>query len=102
MDNLTPVDGADVRVLRGLLTARGNFAAAAEVATFAGKGGDGNRRSSFFDTNGFLNEWFVTEEREESLCHTFRAAANVHVNTALPHDLNALKVKIPPPGLTCT
>lgn len=93
MDNLTPVNGADVRVLRALLTARGSFATAVEVAAFADKGGDGNRHSSCFDTNDFLNEWFSAEEREERLCGSFRAAANVHVNTALPYDLNALKVK---------
>lgn len=80
-----------------------SYTKSAEAATFGydvGNGGGGSscERSSFFDTNGFLEEWLVAEEREQKLCRYFRPATSVHLNTALPYDLNVLKVRerIPP------
>lgn len=98
VDNLTPVNGADVRLLRSLLAAHTSYSKALEAATFGldgGDGGDGSSigRSSSFDTHGFLEEWLVAEETEQTLCRSVCPAASVHLNTALPYDLNVLKVR---------
>ncbi|CAM9841068.1 unnamed protein product [Ectocarpus fasciculatus] len=106
VDNVTPVNGADVRMLRALLAARGRFAKAAQATVLAnaGSGWDIVKRSNF-DVAGFLEEWHVAEEREQGLWWSFQAAADVHVNTTLPYDLNALKPlaepllrSVPPPS----
>lgn len=92
VDNLTAIDGADVRMLRALV-------AAANVAEtgLAHENGNGIvldvASSSLFDTASFLQEWFVAEQRRESLWRSFHAAAPFHVNTSLPYDLHALKVR---------
>lgn len=99
MDSLTPVNGSDVRMLR-MLTARHLAAKSVSATAFfdndggGGIGGGANACSEnkIFDAEGFLEEWFVAEEREENLWRSSRASANVHVNTALPYDLNVLKV----------
>lgn len=92
IDNLTAVDGADVRMLRALLAAaeaaETGFAHDGDIGSFTNVGS-----SSRFDTAGFLQEWFVAEQGGESLWRSFHATANFHVNTSLPYDLNALKVR---------
>lgn len=98
VDNLTPVNGADVRLLRSLVAAHKSYTKDAESAAFGYDGGDGGAgsshgRSSFFDTHGFLEGWLAAEEREQRLCRSFRPTTSVHLNTALPHDLNVLKVR---------
>lgn len=91
---MTPVNGADVRMLRALLAARGRFAKAEQAAVSANAGSGGNNvKRSNFDVASFLEEWHVAEEREQGLWWSFQAAADVHMNTALPYDLNALKVR---------
>ncbi|CAM9556352.1 unnamed protein product [Ectocarpus sp. 8 AP-2014] len=97
VDNVTPVNGADVRMLRALLAAGGRFAKAAQagVLTNAGSGRNISERSNF-DVASFLEEWHVTEEREQGLWWSFQAAADVHMNTALPYDLNVLKPLVEP------
>lgn len=79
-------------MLRALVVA----ANAAETG-FAHGGGDRGGTSggspSSFETASFLKEWLVREERAEGLWPTFCAAANFCVNTAVPYDLHALKVR---------
>ncbi|CAM9767830.1 unnamed protein product [Hapterophycus canaliculatus] len=95
VDNLTAVDGADVRMLRALLAA-----ANSSEKGLAHDGGNWSMSSvgstSLFDTASFLHEWYLAEQRGESLWRSFHAAADFHVNTALPYDLNALKPKAEP------
>ncbi|CAN0424172.1 unnamed protein product [Ectocarpus sp. 12 AP-2014] len=97
VDNVTPVNGADVRMLRALLAARGRFAKAAQVEVLpkAGNGRSIVKRSSF-DPASFLEKWHVVEQRDQAFWRTFQAAADVHINTALPYDLNALKPLVEP------
>lgn len=101
VDNLTPVNGADIRLLRSLLAARISYTKASEAVTFGYDGGDGGSgigggRLSYFDTHGFLEEWLVAEEREQRLCRSLRPTTSVHMNTALPYDLHVLKVRSRP------
>lgn len=82
---MTPVSGADVRMLRSLI---------AERAALLGNvgGGEDSRAEHAPDTTSFLDEWLLAEEAEETVWRSFRAAANAHLNTALPYDLHVLKV----------
>ncbi|CAM9687376.1 unnamed protein product [Ectocarpus sp. 8 AP-2014] len=97
VDNVTPVNGADVRMLRALLAAGGRFAKAAQAEVLANAGSGRNiAERSNFDVASFLEEWHVTEEREQGLWWSFQAAADVHMNTALPYDLNVLKPLVEP------
>lgn len=81
MDSLTPVSGSDVRMLRVLLAARGGIAANATT-----------KYATYVDTAAFLHEWLVAEKTEEFLWQRFHATADVIMNTALPYDLQVLKV----------
>lgn len=105
MDRLTPVNGADVRLLRSLLAARMSYSTAAEAVAFDYDGGDGtggsnSACSSYFDTHGFLEEWLLAEEKEQRLCRSIRPDKSIiHFNTALPYDLNVLKVRDGTPPL---
>ncbi|CAB1109387.1 unnamed protein product [Ectocarpus sp. CCAP 1310/34] len=96
VDNVTPVNGADVRMLRALLAARGRLAktAQAEVLAKASNGRSIVKRSNFVAR--FLEKWHVAEQREQGFWRTFQAAADVQINTALPYDLNALKPLVEP------
>lgn len=92
---MTPVNGADVRMLRSLI-AQGGVHKVAERAAPVGNVGVGVADSRVgrapFDTTSFLEEWLLAEETEEATWRSFRAAANFHLNTALPYDLHVLKV----------
>lgn len=67
-------------------------AIAGNVGNGGGEAGiTGGARMSF-DTARFLEEWFIIEENEERLWRAFRASATIDLNTALPYDLNVLKV----------
>lgn len=81
MDSLTPVSGSDVRMLRALLAARGGIAANTRT-----------KCTTYIDTAAFLHEWLVAEKTEEFLWQRFHATADVILNTALPYDLQVLKV----------
>lgn len=83
---MTPVNGADVRLLRSLIAER------ASLLGNVGGGEDSRAGRAPSDTTSFLDEWLLTEEAEETIWRSFRAAANVHLNTALPYDLHVLKV----------
>lgn len=94
VDNMTPVNGADVRMLRSLI-AQGGFHQVAKRAALVGNvggGADSYAGRAPSDTTSFLDEWLLAEETEETTWRSFRAAANVHLNTALPYDLHVLKV----------
>lgn len=94
VDDVTPVNGADVRMLRALLAAEGRFVKTAQAEGLANAGSGRNiAKRSNFDVVSFLEEWHVAEEREQGLWWSFQAVADVHMNTALPYDLNALKVR---------
>ena len=91
---MTPVNGADVRMLRSLIARGGSHEAADRVALVGHGGGGAESRAerARFDTASFLDEWLLAEDTEEAIWRPFRAAANVHLNTALPYDLHVLKV----------
>lgn len=98
LDSLTPVDGSDIRMLRALIAQGGpeNTAAAGVLVDNGDCKPKGRFTGTFFDTAGFLEEWFVAEEKENGIWRSFRASASVHLNTALPYDLHVLKVKEKP------
>lgn len=87
MDSLTPVSGANIRMLRLLAggTSSKDITAARglKVSPY---------RSDNACTVKFLQQWLVKEKREEQFSRSFREVADVYVNTALPYDLHVLKV----------
>lgn len=87
MDSLTPVRGDHVRMLR--LLAR-DMPCQAECAGGVYKTSPHGCAASTAD---FLEQWFAAEAKEEHLWPSFRAAADFHVDTALPYDLHVLKVR---------
>lgn len=93
VDNLTPVNGADVRLLRSLLAAHESYTTASKAVTFGYDRGGGGSGGRDFDTRRFLEEWLAAEEKEQRLCLSFDPATSVYLNTALPYDLNVLKVR---------
>eukprot|EP00904_Undaria_pinnatifida_P009758 jgi/Undpi1/5912/HiC_scaffold_2.g01186.m1 len=98
VDSMTPVNGADVRMLRSLIARGGSHEAADRVALVGHGGGGAESRAerARFDTASFLDEWLLAEDTEEAIWRPFRAAANVHLNTALPYDLHVLKPQAEP------
>lgn len=86
MDNLAPVSGADVRMLRLLA---GCVSGRLLLWT--------NRRvyctRELPISIPFWSIGVVVEAREDNRSRSFRVVADVQVKTGLPHDLHVLKVR---------